>query len=185
MIPAIPLTIDGVTLRLMQPEDLPALHEVLRSNVPDFLPDDPALADNLQEDAPNFFVAEVDGRVVAGGGIDLGATGEQCVLYLGSVHRDFHRRGLGSLLLLARLAWTEGSPGLVWAVVPEPAVAFFERFGFEPLAVPRGRQSAEGFVRLAKWVHPADREEIQGKLRALAIRDLTGPEAGGESERAD
>lgn len=180
MIPAIPLKIDGVTLRLMQPEDLPALHAALRSNVPDFLPDDPAIAENLHEDAPNFFVAECDGRVVAGGGIDLGATGEQCVLYQSFVHREFHRCGLGSLILAARLAWTEGNPGLVWAVVPGQAVPFFERFGFEPLAVPRGRQIGEGFARLARWVHASDREEIHAKLESLAIRNLTGPETAGD-----
>jgi N-acetylglutamate synthase-like GNAT family acetyltransferase len=180
MIPSIQLIAEEVTLRLMQPDDLPALHEIYRSNVPEFFPENTDPVDELNEEAPNYFVAESKGRVIGGGGINLGQTGEQSLLYLGMVHREFHRRGIGSLLMLARLAWTDGDPGLVWAIAPLQAAGFFQRFGFEPMQPPAGRRMAEGSVRLARWVYQSDRDQINDQLRSLPFRDLTLPEEGGE-----
>ena len=176
MIPTIRLTAENVTLRLMEPDDLPAIHEIYRSNVPEFLPEDFDPMEEVNEESPNYFVAESSGRLVGGAGINLGQTGEQSLLYLACVHPDFHRKGIGSLLLLARLAWTEGDPGVAWAVVPTRVQGFYQRFGFEPVEVPKGRQATPGFTRMGRWIYPGDRSEIQDALRSLPIRDLTGPE---------
>lgn len=181
MIPSIRLTQENVILRLMEPGDLPALVEIHRRNAVEAVPDQAEALEGLNEESPNYFVVEAEGRVVGGGGIDLGVNGEQCLLYLAGIDPAVQRRGLGSLLLLARLAWMEGDPGLVWAVVPEGATAFYERFGFERVETPRGRRTAPGCHRLARWVPASEREEIQAKLRALPITDLTGP-AGIEEE---
>ena len=60
-------------IRDYQVEDLPAMLELIRLNTPTYFDtsEEKLLADYLQERTNNYFVIEVDGNIIGGGGIDF------------------------------------------------------------------------------------------------------------------
>jgi len=168
-----------VTLRMMEPGDIPALREIYYSNVPDFLPEERSIFEaNLNENSQNYFVIEENGKLVAGGGINLGLDGSQCVLYMGVVHREHHRKGFGTLLMLARLSWTDGDSAEVWVMTHEKVRPFYERFGFEPAEPWPGLVVHSGFGMFRLNLTAEKRAEIQTILASLPVRNLTIDVAG-------
>ena len=156
----------GVSVRLMEPADLPALHAIYQSNIPDFLPDDPEVVrECIQETSPNYFVIEVNGEVVAGGGVELAEGCNDATLYMGIVRRDLHGQGLGTLLMLLRLAWTEGNPGRVWLMTHEKTRGFYERFGFRKVPDHLRGGAYPGFSWYALQLDESGREVLKSRLR--------------------
>ena len=79
-------------------------------------------------------VAESDGRVVGVAGVSIDSTdGRLCHLSFGMIHPDVQRRGIGSALLLARIAsLPRPDPLLMLAMAPvKNSIPYYERFGFE------------------------------------------------------
>ena len=150
----------------MEPADLPALHAIYQSNIPDFLPDDPEVVrECIQETSPNYFVIEINGEVVAGGGVELAEGCSDATLYMGIVRRDLHGQGLGTLLMLLRLAWTEGNPGRVWLMIHEKTRGFYERFGFRKVHDHPWGEAYPGFSWFGMQLGESAREVIQARLR--------------------
>ncbi|MGF1655630.1 MAG: GNAT family N-acetyltransferase [Verrucomicrobiales bacterium] len=114
--------------------------------------------------------------VVAGGGIYLGETGEESFLYMGMVRRDLHRHGLGTLLMLARLTWTIGDPGLVWVMTHEKTRGFYEKFGFERIELPPEDEPYPGFTWYGLWLDNSTRQKMGVLLRSCHFLDLTAAE---------
>ena len=82
-----------------------------------------------------YFVVEIDGAVVACGGVAI--DGEAAHLCWGLVHPDWHGRGLGTALVNHRLNWSKSQPGLkaVELYTSQRQCTFYERFGFETTKV--------------------------------------------------
>jgi GNAT superfamily N-acetyltransferase len=138
LVPLPPSTLaPGIRLRVYAPEDFDACVRIYVENEPGRLPR------GYQRDFEQFLahagylklVLTLEDRPVAIGGIGLfpGLFATLAWLVFGLVHPGHHRRGLGTTLLLARLA-----------SLPEPSKAtkiflsglpasegFFRRFGFE------------------------------------------------------
>ncbi|MBX3741797.1 MAG: GNAT family N-acetyltransferase [Akkermansiaceae bacterium] len=80
-----------------------------------------------------YFVAEADGRIIGGGGICEYFPGSQVSLTFGVVSKDELRRGYGTAILLARLAFIDpGSKGCeILLEATEWSSDFFSRLGFK------------------------------------------------------
>lgn len=81
-----------------------------------------------------YLVGELDNRIVASGAVSYWIREDVVVLAFGLVHPEYQRRGIGTALLLARLALLDptryGYRVLIFAV--EKAFNFYRRFGFQP-----------------------------------------------------
>ena len=100
-----------------------------------------------------ILVAEVDGRVVGVGELQIGEFRKnRHTAELGiSVLRDFRRLGAGSALMERMLQWAEGKDvEKIWLSVfssNKGALAFYGKFGFEVEAVRRKQfKTDEGYV---------------------------------------
>jgi amino-acid N-acetyltransferase len=112
------------TIRPAQPTDLPAIQALLESH---HLP-----LDDLAQHLATAVVAEKDGRVVATAALEL--YGSEALLRSVAVAESQRRTGLGRQLVQAilELAHQRGI-GEVY-LLTETAVAYFPRFGFQPIA---------------------------------------------------
>jgi GNAT superfamily N-acetyltransferase len=136
-------------LRPWIPDDLEGCLAVARSNTPAFvLPHEVAAygdwlrracgADADPGDACAYFVVDdaVAGQGLAAcGGIAFAEGAPVATLCWGLVRRDLHRRGLGTRLLVARLALARARGVEVVALDTTPAsLGFFLRHGFVEIA---------------------------------------------------
>lgn len=87
--------------------------------------------------AREYFVAALDGRVIACGGYFVDLVQRDARMTWGLVHHNFHRRGIGSRLLLHRI-------GIIRSLYPAATISldttqhaypFFEKLGFTVTAV--------------------------------------------------
>jgi GNAT superfamily N-acetyltransferase len=95
-------------IRDYQLEDRASCLAILQDHIPDlFAPGEcGAFADFLDgNDAPYFIVIETRGVLIACGGVRLVSEPTIARLVWGIVDREYHRQGVGRLLLLARLNW--------------------------------------------------------------------------------
>jgi len=79
-------------------------------------------------------VVEAHGEVAAVGGIcRTPESASGCSLVFGMVHPNHHKQGLGTTLLLARLAALSRPPGVWWTFLSSAgdSSTFFRRFGFQ------------------------------------------------------
>lgn len=87
----------------------------------------------IRSDDVIYFVAEVDGEVVGGGGISHYFPGSQASLTFGVVERSECRKGYGTAIMLARLMFIDpGSAGCqITLEATEWSADFFSRLGFK------------------------------------------------------
>lgn len=137
----------GVALRPWTLADLEGCLALARSNVPDFiLPHEVAEygawllrscgPDADRGDACAYFVLE-DGAasLAACGGIAFAEGAPVATLCWGLVRRDLHRRGIGTRMIVERLALARARGVEVVAMDTIPAsVGFFQRQGFVEVA---------------------------------------------------
>src|SRR5215831_16214792 len=97
-------------LRKYRPEDKHSCLKIFDGNSPSFFRSDERwdfedFLESLDDspDCPYFVIEEDDGRIIGCGGIWLDEYGESAVLCWGMVDSDMHNKGIGGLLLLARL----------------------------------------------------------------------------------
>jgi predicted N-acetyltransferase YhbS len=88
----------------------------------------------LLEEATYTLVAEKDGRVIASGGLSYLMREDVAALSFGLVHPDHQGSGIGTSLLLARLALLDPQrqPYSVGIAAVEKSFGFYRRFGFRP-----------------------------------------------------
>ena len=88
-----------------------------------------------------FLVIEDDaGSLVACGGYDIDAEAGTGLLTWGMVIRDYHGRGFGTALALARLSALVDTPGIEHIIIEtsQYATDFFELFGFVTQKITEG-----------------------------------------------
>lgn len=133
-------------LRPYRPEDRTACLAVFDSNVPSsFLERErPDFARHLDHMPGPFLVVESGGRIVACGGYAESTDRTALDLCWGMVARSHHHRGLGTLLLEARLrdARRHYPDRDVRMNTSQHTVGFFERHGFRTVRVTK-----DGYAR--------------------------------------
>jgi ribosomal protein S18 acetylase RimI-like enzyme len=162
------------------PEDLDACLGIFRSNQ-DLLPDPPEiLSDFLAQGTSWFLVGELEGSVVACGGLEILGDSNSASLVFNLVDRRHQRRGIGSLLTLTELtlAPEEQPTALVTLEAPVRVEAFYHRFGFERMR-PNERRHAGAhahvdLVDLGMWLTSEKREDIRRTLASLPITYADG-----------
>jgi N-acetylglutamate synthase-like GNAT family acetyltransferase len=94
-----------MNIRTYQPEDRQAVMELFDCNCPQyFAPEERAdLETYLEKELEDYFVVEVDGQVLAAGGINLQDAGQKGVLSWDMIHPDYHGRGIGKELVRFRI----------------------------------------------------------------------------------
>jgi GNAT superfamily N-acetyltransferase len=136
--PIAPRTFPSVTVRLFEPRDFARCAELYDLNAPGRFPDGgiTGFHEALLDPEKVNLVLEAERTIVGAGGISAQATSYCYVAYLtyGMVDPTWHRRGVGTLLLLARIATLpEPAP---WGVLKmsnvQSAASFYQRFGFGP-----------------------------------------------------
>lgn len=121
-------------VRPYAPADEEACLALFDTNVPDFFR--PGERDGyrswLRDPGGPVLVVRAGHEVVAAGGVAVEADGRTGSLCWGIVRRDLHRRGVGDLLLHARLALLAGDPGCtrVRLSTIDATAPFFQRVGF-------------------------------------------------------
>ena len=83
--------------------------------------------------SPYFVATAQDGSVIGCGGYSVDSNAVSANLTWGMVQRSWHGRGIGEMLLLARIAAIEASPtvALIRATTSQHVRGFFERHGFK------------------------------------------------------
>jgi GNAT superfamily N-acetyltransferase len=120
--------------------DTEEVYEVFESNYPQYFGDDDRVWLNEffeQPDGPNFVVEHND-RVIGFGGYEISKHYNKGVLTFGMVHRDFHKKGIGKLLLAYRIlhiAEHEQDTHYVWVDTTPEISGFFEYMGFQLISV--------------------------------------------------
>ena len=137
-----------VAVRDYATTDRAAVLAVFDSNLPEYFGagDRDWLEETLDEPDGPAFVVTVDDAVAAFGGYEVWEHYNKALLYWGMAARQYHRCGLGRLLLFERLIHIarHAEPATRYVTVDtSPLVApFFEHCGFETTAVwPEGYRS--------------------------------------------
>jgi N-acetylglutamate synthase-like GNAT family acetyltransferase len=125
--------------RAYLPSDRDTCLAVFDSNVPDFF--DPSERRGFEEfiaDVPaGYFVMEHEGSILGCGGCYLTEDPALARLAWGMVRREWHRKGLGRLLLMFRLREISKKEGvtMVGVSTSQYAAPFFESQGFKSVGV--------------------------------------------------
>ncbi len=120
-------------IRTYQESDLASVVEIFRSNIPKYFgPDEEhGLREFLVRTAENYYVFDLDGKVVGAGGIALNDD-DTVSLCWGMVHRDHLGTGLGRLLTEYRIEKSLdvfGQRPLVTST-SQHTEGFYQKFGF-------------------------------------------------------
>jgi N-acetylglutamate synthase-like GNAT family acetyltransferase len=154
--------------------------------------------ESLESPTQLFLVVELHGQVAAIGGLYRTPESPQgCSLAFGMVHPDLHRKGLGTTLLLARLAVLSRPAGVWWAFLSSAggSSTFFKRFGFQHygrFALPPAMKEFDcyrAYLEESDWSYCAkilaerqvhfDRGDIQVPIGpAIPNKSLEGTRAG-------
>ena len=110
---------------------------------------------SLAEGDSYYLVGEREGRIVAAGGLSYWMRENMVVLCFGLVEPNHQGHGIGTALLLARLAMLKPKPWnyhvIIFAV--EKSFAFYRRFGFcniTPWQDPDGAKHPSGHLVLTR-----------------------------------
>lgn len=93
-----------MNIRKYESSDIDSVISIFRSNIPKYFgpEEEPGLRDLLSGDVENYYVLELDGKVVGAGGIELNED-DTVSLCWGMVHNDHLGTGLGKLLTEYRM----------------------------------------------------------------------------------
>lgn len=160
-------------IRNYQPADFDACSAIYHSNLNGFLPDTPELFIKYLSKPPrHYLVIESSGAIVACGGLETRSDINASAFAFGMVHREFHHRGLGSLLVLTRLALFDGEHDPI-SVSMETTVtveAFYRQFGFYRTSAPEYKYpGAAKYLSMSRWLYMEDRDSIRHYLAGLPV----------------
>jgi putative acetyltransferase len=149
-----------VTFRPIQPSDNPTLAFIIRATLAEFGANHPgtvyydsatdSLFELFQKDSSAYFVAEIDGKIVGGGGIypTDGLPVDTCELVKMYLLPEARGIGLGRKLIEKCLdtAREKGFARIYLESMPELnlALKMYEKFGFEYLCEPLGNSGHYG-----------------------------------------
>ena len=144
-----------IPFRRFKTADAPSCIELYALNEEGRFPQDyiERYRQSLEAQRSYYLVGELDGRIVASGAVSYWMREDVVVLAFGLVHPEYQRRGIGTALLLARLALLNPDRHsyrvLIFAV--EKAFSFYRRFGFQcfqPWKDPHGNTHPSGQLYL-------------------------------------
>jgi N-acetylglutamate synthase-like GNAT family acetyltransferase len=109
--------------------------------------------ESLKRSSSYFLVAENDGQIFASGGLSYYVRKNIAILCFGLVHPSQQGKGIGTALLLARLALLKPSRSdcHVFIFAVEKSIGFYRRFGFRDFQAwedPQGAQRPSGHLRI-------------------------------------
>lgn len=126
-------TINDLQFRNYRPEDLDAVVEIFRSNIPKYFGpiEEPGLREFLSGRSEHYYVLEIAGKIVGAGGIDLNAD-RSVSLCWGMVHNDHLGTGLGKALTDYRIARSREVFGDLPLVIAtsQHTEGFYRKYGF-------------------------------------------------------
>lgn len=165
----------AVTVRAYQESDFDVCSEIYRLNEPGRFPS--GVLEEFQRsvrdgDRLRYVVIEDEGRVCAFGGVGIEREklGHSARLCFGMVHPNWHRKGLGTVLLLSRLALLPRELSFTAALWPvEGSRSFYKRFGFHEVAV-AGTECHVGNPLYVCEFLPADRDECRRLLKKANVQ---------------
>lgn len=179
----------GLRVRQYDVADFEACLRLYEENEPGRFPPNtaPLYADHLNKTEGMTLVLEQDGKIVGVGGISLKpdpAVSLCCWLSFGLIAPAHHRRGLGTVLLLARIARLPADllpvPAFLMAV--KSSRSFYERFGFRLFCKEVLEAKLAGY--LVTRVPPEAVEEARACLRASGVEMSVGGSVRPASPRA-
>lgn len=163
----------SLQLREYQPADLDACLSLYRSNLAEFLPDAIELFEShLTKPFSYYLVIESSDSIAACGGLDIRGDCNNAGFSFGMVRRDSHRRGLGSLLTLTRLALLDGEhdPASVFLETTIAVEPFYQRFGFQRKSHPEPRYAGgSSYVNMELTISVHQRNLIREHLSKLPV----------------
>lgn len=143
------------TFRRFDPADLPQCLELYALNEPGRFPMGvkPQYENSLTEGHAYHLVTEDEGRIVASGGVSYVVHDDRVCLSFGLVHPSHQGRGIGTALLMARLAMLKPRRFTyhVFIFAVEASLPYYRRFGFRdysPWRDPQGSLQPSGHLRL-------------------------------------
>jgi putative acetyltransferase len=142
------------TLRNIEPQDNADIAKIIRSCLKEFGADKPGTVyyeestDNLfglySEERSVYFIAEIEGRILGGGGISPtnGLSEDTCELVKMYLLPEARGKGIGAALLnkCIETAKQKGFNNIYLESLPElrRAITVYEKFGFKKLSGPLG-----------------------------------------------
>ena len=170
-----------VLVRAFRPEDTPACHEIYRLNEPGRFPDGyfAHFSKFLTSGKALFLVVEEDLGVSAFAAVSMHPPPIQSNINLtfGMVHPKEQRRGLGTVMLLARLAVLPDSPRYILSMAPvAPAQRFYRQFGFGLVGTFQDYDIGDTFDTFGVTIRLRDLQNCRKKLQDNGVR-LDVPDA--------
>jgi len=121
-------------IRTFQPDDIPALIKLIQSNTPEFFdPSEEAdFLQYLQEEAEDYFVFEIQGKIVACGGIHVLTESKSARISWGMVHPNNQGQGIGKKLTRFRINEIKRRKDVntIFVRTSQKAFKFYEKLGF-------------------------------------------------------
>ncbi|MES1219286.1 MAG: GNAT family N-acetyltransferase [Bacteroidota bacterium] len=150
----------SITIRNIQPSDNPFLSKIVKGTLAEFGANHPntvyydpttdTLFEVFQKERSGYFVAELNGKIVGGGGIypTDGLETDTCELVKMYLLPEARGAGLGRTLIEKSLAFAKetGYKNVYLETMPElkQALKVYEKFGFEYLNGPLGNSGHSG-----------------------------------------
>ncbi|MEP7149096.1 MAG: GNAT family N-acetyltransferase [Acidobacteriota bacterium] len=120
-------------LRRYRTDDLDAVIDIFRSNIPKYFgpAEEPGLRDFLTNVSADYFVAEIDDEIIGAGGLALNPD-KTVSLCWGMISSDHLGKGLGRELTEFRIQKASESYGNLPLVIStsQHTQGFYEKFGF-------------------------------------------------------
>ena len=119
--------------------------------------------------ARSYFVARVEGRVVAYAGLMLSLEDAHVTTLAVEPAWQRHKLGQRLMVVLAREAVRRGARNLTLEVrvSNEPAQALYRRFGLAPAGIRKGYYLESGEDAIVMWAHDIDEQAYSDRLHRL------------------
>lgn len=136
------------TIRPYTPSDKSEVLQLIKLNTPEYftVPEHQQFSDFLDNEIEQYFVIEVDGKILGCGGINTSKEKRSGVLSWGMIHPDYHQKRLGSKLAIFRIERLKSIPhvDIIEVNTTQKTFGFFKKLGFETTKIEKDYW-AEGF----------------------------------------